>query len=127
MATAPGGGSGDGSSGPNWLGLLKWSLKYQDGTQDSSEHAALSDEKRQFLEKAMQEAFVDVVKKMKDGIDELEAIAEAAAPAVTVRTNIHCHATTLNPLPVADSACHTLMDRTARPGPRTARRRCGRS
>lgn len=73
------------------MGLLKWSLKYQDGTQDSSEHAALSDEKRQFLEKAMQEAFVDVVKKMKDGIDELEAIAEAAAPAATVRSNMPRH------------------------------------
>ncbi len=26
----------DGSGGPQWLGLLKWSLQYQDGTHASN-------------------------------------------------------------------------------------------
>jgi hypothetical protein len=40
----------------NWPGLLAWSTKHHDGTQ-ASEFKPLSDEDRQFLEAAMQEAF----------------------------------------------------------------------
>lgn len=72
--SAPGGGPpGD------WLGLLKWSLKHQDGTTDNPELRDMSEDKRKWLEKVMQDSFVDVVKQLKESLDELEAIASEAA------------------------------------------------
>jgi len=47
-----------------WLGLLKWSLQYQDGTKDS-EWDELSEEKKAFLEKVMSEGVVDENVRMK--------------------------------------------------------------
>mmetsp|Transcript_14580 Transcript_14580/g.41661 ORF Transcript_14580/g.41661 Transcript_14580/m.41661 type:complete len:311 (+) Transcript_14580:75-1007(+) len=43
-------------AGLNWPGLLAWSTKYHDGTAPSN-FKQLSDEDREFLEKAMEEAF----------------------------------------------------------------------
>lgn len=47
-----------------WLGLLKWSLQYQDGTRDT-EWTEMSEEKKSFLEKVMSEGVVDEIVRMK--------------------------------------------------------------
>ncbi|KAH6829496.1 Fes1A [Perilla frutescens var. hirtella] len=49
--------------GPNWEGLLKWSLSHSDGTNSSR---TLSEEDRRWFMEAMQGQTVDVVKRMKE-------------------------------------------------------------
>ncbi|MCD7454819.1 hypothetical protein HAX54_026162 [Datura stramonium] len=49
--------------GPNWDGLLKWSLSHADGTNPSRN---LSEEDRKWFMEAMQAQTVDVVKRMKE-------------------------------------------------------------
>jgi hypothetical protein len=41
-----------------WLGLLKWSLQYQDGTENETP-AEMSEENKSFLKKVMEEGIVD--------------------------------------------------------------------
>ncbi|KAF6150304.1 hypothetical protein GIB67_034003 [Kingdonia uniflora] len=50
-------------SGPNWQGLLKWSLAHADGTASSRN---LSEEDRKWFMEAMQAQTVDVIKRMKE-------------------------------------------------------------
>lgn len=52
-----------GSNGPNWDGLLKWSLSHSDGTESTRQ---LSDEDRRWFMEAMQAQTMDVVKRMKE-------------------------------------------------------------
>ncbi|XP_009782526.1 uncharacterized protein [Nicotiana sylvestris] len=49
--------------GPNWDGLLKWSLSHADGTNPTRN---LSEEDRRWFMEAMQAQTVDVVKRMKE-------------------------------------------------------------
>ncbi|KAJ0249544.1 Fes1A [Hirschfeldia incana] len=49
--------------GPNWDGLLKWSLSHADGTQPTRQ---LSEDDRKWFMEAMQSQTVDVVKRMKE-------------------------------------------------------------
>ncbi|XP_058729223.1 hsp70 nucleotide exchange factor fes1-like [Vicia villosa] len=49
--------------GPNWDGLLKWSIANSDGTRPNRE---LSEEDRKWFMEAMQAQTVDVVKRMKE-------------------------------------------------------------
>jgi len=59
----------------NWPGLLAWSTKYHDGTAPS-QFKKMTDEDRQFLEKAMEEAFghiEDPNKVMQEAISQLKA------------------------------------------------------
>ncbi|KAG6430661.1 hypothetical protein SASPL_108733 [Salvia splendens] len=49
--------------GPNWEGLLKWSLSHSDGTNTSRN---LSEEDRRWFMEAMQGQTIDVIKRMKD-------------------------------------------------------------
>lgn len=49
--------------GPNWDGLLKWSLSHADGTKPSGN---ISEEDRRWFMEAMQAQTVDVVKRMKE-------------------------------------------------------------
>ncbi|CAN8269523.1 unnamed protein product [Cochlearia groenlandica] len=49
--------------GPNWDGLLKWSLSHADGTRPTRK---LSEEERKWFMEAMQSQTVDVVKRMKE-------------------------------------------------------------
>ncbi|KAG7581190.1 TOG domain [Arabidopsis suecica] len=49
--------------GPNWDGLLKWSLSHADGTRPTRQ---LSEEDRKWFMEAMQSQTVDVVKRMKE-------------------------------------------------------------
>lgn len=63
----------------DWPGLLAWSTKYHDGTKPS-EFKQLSDEDREFLEKAMEEAFG----KIEDPNQVMaEAIAQIKSPERT--------------------------------------------
>lgn len=49
-----------------WLGLLKWSLAYQDGTRPSEESLQpMSEEKRKFLEAVMKDGIIDEGKRMR--------------------------------------------------------------
>lgn len=63
-----------------WLGLLKWSLAYQDGTGQSAA-TEMSAEKRQWLEKAMEELVVDEAKLMAEAVDRLVEGAAGGLPA----------------------------------------------
>ncbi|KAJ7961393.1 hsp70 nucleotide exchange factor fes1-like [Quillaja saponaria] len=49
--------------GPNWEGLLKWSLAHSDGTHPQRN---LSEEDRRWFMEAMQSQSVDVIKRMKE-------------------------------------------------------------
>ncbi|KAL8517540.1 hypothetical protein ACS0TY_015698 [Phlomoides rotata] len=49
--------------GPNWDGLLKWSLSHSDGTNSSRN---LSEEDRKWFMEAMQAQTVDVIQRMKE-------------------------------------------------------------
>lgn len=64
---------GDGGE-PNWawLGLLKWSLSYTDGTKPSEESLApMSKEDREFLEEVMKDGIIDEGKRMNTILTEL--------------------------------------------------------
>jgi hsp70-interacting protein len=52
------------NSGPNWLGLLKWSLGHSDGTS-ISEASSMSEEDKVWLEQVMQELVKDEPARMK--------------------------------------------------------------
>ena len=59
-----------------WLGLLKWSLEYVDGTSDSSDISPMSEEDKKFLETVMREGIVDEGKRMKSILDDLAKAME---------------------------------------------------
>jgi len=66
------GGSDSGNSPFAWLGLLKWSLAYTDGTSsDPSNALQMSEEDRTFLEKVMAEGIVDEGERMKSILKDL--------------------------------------------------------
>lgn len=66
------GGSDSGNSPFAWLGLLKWSLAYTDGTSsDPSNSLPMSEEDRTFLEKVMAEGIVDEGERMKTILKDL--------------------------------------------------------
>jgi len=53
-----------------WLGLLKWSLNYVDGTSDSPVEP-MSEEKRKFLEQVMNDGIVDPSKRLQELLAQL--------------------------------------------------------
>jgi hypothetical protein len=67
-------------NGVNWSGLLAWSTKYHDGTKDTSEFKAMSEEDRNFLMGAMEEAFgkmtdpnevmQEAIQKLREGLEK---------------------------------------------------------
>jgi hsp70-interacting protein len=58
--------SGGGGDPWAWLGLLKWSLSYSDGTRDSSDvMTPMTPEDRAFLELVMKEGIIDENERMK--------------------------------------------------------------
>jgi hsp70-interacting protein len=59
-----------------WLGLLKWSLSYADGTKDNSDISPMTDEDREFLEKVMKEGIIDENERMKVILAELSKAME---------------------------------------------------
>lgn len=63
-----------------WLGLLKWSLQYTDGTRPSEESpTAMSDEDRAFLESVMRDGIVNEGERMRVVLSELAAYAASAS------------------------------------------------
>jgi hypothetical protein len=65
-----------GGGGPDWLGLLKWSLAHSDGTT-TSEAKEMSEEDKKWLEKVMLEGLVkDEPAKMKEIMMELVGILD---------------------------------------------------
>jgi len=59
-----------------WVGLLKWSLNYVDGTSDTSSPPAMSEEDKKFLEEVMREGIQDegermnqILKECSDGLE----------------------------------------------------------
>jgi len=67
-----------------WLGLLKWSLSYSDGTKPSEESMTpMSDEDKAFLEAVMKDGIIDegermkfILKEVADSLDVLKAKSE---------------------------------------------------
>jgi len=66
-----------GNSPWGWLGLLKWSLAYSDGTKPTS-FSPMSAEDKAFLEKVMKEGIIDenermkeILKSVTEGLDEI--------------------------------------------------------
>jgi len=61
-----------------WLGLMKWTLEYTDGTQPSSpDQVPMSAEDRAFLEKVMKEGIIDENERMKTILKEVTAQMES--------------------------------------------------
>lgn len=76
-----------------WLGLLKWSLSYTDGTRPSSESLQpMSDEDKAFLEAVMKDGIVDEGERMKsiltDVTDALEVFKAKAAGDADIKEKL---------------------------------------
>mmetsp|Transcript_43120 Transcript_43120/g.101123 ORF Transcript_43120/g.101123 Transcript_43120/m.101123 type:complete len:389 (-) Transcript_43120:102-1268(-) len=70
-----------------WLGLLKWSLAYTDGTKPSDESMApMSQEKRDFLEAVMRDGIIDEVQRMKEIVEQLRVGLSPKVESETVDT-----------------------------------------
>ena len=68
---------GGGSADPwAWLGLLKWSLSYSDGTRDNADISPMSAEDRAFLEKVMKEGIIDENERMKFILEQTTAFID---------------------------------------------------
>jgi len=69
-------------SSPNpfaWLGLLKWSLSYTDGTkptENTEELSPLSEEDKRFLESVMKDGIIDENARMHEILNELTSMLE---------------------------------------------------
>mmetsp|Transcript_5367 Transcript_5367/g.10262 ORF Transcript_5367/g.10262 Transcript_5367/m.10262 type:complete len:356 (-) Transcript_5367:241-1308(-) len=72
---------------PQWLGLLRWSLKYNDGTNPSKEAKPMSEEDKKFLEKVMKELVVDENQKMRAAIAVLKIPEPALLPEESKTSN----------------------------------------
>jgi hsp70-interacting protein len=60
-----------------WLGLLKWTLAYQDGTKPSDETIKpMSKEDKEFLEKVMREGIIDENERMKFILEQFSKTME---------------------------------------------------
>lgn len=79
-----------GGGNPNaWLGLLKWSLAYSDGTKPSGENMKeMSKEDREFLEKVMREGIIDEGERMKTILKDLTDSLEMMLGHVGVTEDI---------------------------------------
>ena len=75
-------------SAPNWLGLLKWSLSYSDGTSPSPAKP-MSDEDKQFLEKVMKECVKDEPAKLNEIILEFMKLLAIDVTTTPSNTNIN--------------------------------------
>ena len=64
------------SSAPNWLGLLKWSLAHSDGTSPTTDAHAMSEEDKQFLERALKEGVKDEPARMQEIMAEVVGLLD---------------------------------------------------
>lgn len=84
--------SAEGGAQWAWLGLLKWSLSYTDGTSDSP-MAPMDPEKKAFLEAVMKDGILDENERMKEILVRMSTAMEgfqngAAATAATDTTEV---------------------------------------
>jgi len=70
---------GKGNNPASWLGLLKWSLTHTDGTQPS-EVSEMSIEKREWLQRVMEELTYDEVERIKGVVESLKAVVDSSEP-----------------------------------------------
>jgi hsp70-interacting protein len=68
--------SGGGGDPFAWLGLLKWSLSYSDGTSEGTQRQPMSAEDREFLETVMREGIVDESERMKEILRQVAQAVE---------------------------------------------------
>jgi hsp70-interacting protein len=59
-----------------WLGLLKWSLSYSDGTTTTGEATPMGAEDREFLERVMREGIIDENERMKSILKQVTVIMD---------------------------------------------------
>ncbi len=65
------------TGGPEWLGLLKWSLAQTDGTS-SSEATPMSEEDKEFLTRVMEEGVYNEPKRMKEIMTDIAYYYDAS-------------------------------------------------
>ena len=71
-----------------WLGLLKWSLAYSDGTNPTTA-SPMSAEDRAFLEKVMKEGIIDENERMKEILQQVTEGLEDIRNTTTSNNNRH--------------------------------------
>lgn len=64
--------------GPNWLGLLQWSLAHSDGTTPTSEVKKMGDEDRKWLEAVMKDNVKDEPARMNQIMAEIVGFLETS-------------------------------------------------
>jgi hsp70-interacting protein len=65
------------SGGPNWLGLLQWSLAHSDGTRPTSEVQKMGDEDKKWLEAVMKDSVKDEPARMNQIMTEIVAMLDS--------------------------------------------------
>lgn len=93
-AAAASDADGAGANSPwGWLGLLKWSLAYSDGTSPTKA-SPMTDEDKAFLEKVMKEGIIDENERMKEilkvvteGLDDVKSSSEQSENNMNNDTN----------------------------------------
>ena len=65
------------SGGPNWLGLLQWSLAHSDGTSSSTNVQRMGDEDRKWLEAVMKENVKDEPARMNQIMVEIVGMLDS--------------------------------------------------
>ena len=65
------------TGGPNWLGLLQWSLAHSDGTRPTSEVKKMGEEDRKWLEAVMRDNVKDEPARMNEIMTEIVAMLES--------------------------------------------------
>ncbi|KAL7468821.1 hypothetical protein ACHAXS_009060 [Conticribra weissflogii] len=79
--------SGGNSNSPfAWLGLLKWSLAYSDGTRPTEDVQPMSKEDIAFLEKVMKEGIIDEGERMKTILKDLTDSLEGMLGCGSIET-----------------------------------------
>lgn len=65
------------SGGPNWLGLLQWSLAHSDGTTPTSQVQKMGDEDRKWLEAVMKDNVKDEPARMNQIMAEIVTMLDS--------------------------------------------------
>lgn len=84
-----------GNSPWGWLGLLKWSLAYSDGTSPTS-HSPMSEEDKAFLEKVMKEGIIDENERMKEILQQVTEGLEQIRENINSNANVNSNSNAAN-------------------------------
>ena len=116
MATAASSSNSGGGGDPwAWLGLLKWTLSYSDGTKPS-DLTPMSDEDKAFLEQVMKDGIIDENERMKFILEEFSKsmeyyhkLSQAAAGGSGGDKNQQPDQPDLSPPPISDDEMEDLL------------------